>query len=337
VTTVSESVAGAVGVAFLVALALVPLLVRFAIGRNLLDVPNARSSHEIPTPRLGGIAVIAAVWAAAPLISWGFLVLATATLAGLVGVLDDFVDLKFWMKAAGQAAAAFVLLFLAPPPISEVAGPLWPATLLFGVVWVVAVVNAYNFMDGIDGIAGGTAVLNAIFLAALVGVSGLGVGLAALAAAVAGFLLWNISPARIFLGDSGSHFVGFFLGAAALYTEPIGGAGVAYGPYLAFAVAAAVFAPFLFDTAFTLVRRAAARKNIFAAHREHVYQRITPDPAKHRQVSNVYFAFSVLSGLAALLASGGTLPHLLGGGVLILGLCFFMTFLPRITGERGCV
>jgi UDP-N-acetylmuramyl pentapeptide phosphotransferase/UDP-N-acetylglucosamine-1-phosphate transferase len=335
---VSGSVAGVAGLAFLVALALVPLLVRFAIGRDLLDVPNSRSSHEIPTPRLGGLAVIAGVWAAAPLTGGSFLFLVTATLAGVVGLLDDFVDLKFWMKAAGQATAAFVLLFLAPPPICEAAGTFWPITLLFGVVWIVAVVNAYNFMDGIDGIAGGTAILNALFLAALVGTSaGLGVGLAALAAAVGGFMLWNVSPARIFLGDSGSHFVGFFLGAVALYTEPVERAGGALGPYLAFAVAAAVFAPFLFDTAFTLVRRAKARKNVFAAHREHIYQRITPDPAKHRQVSNVYFAFSAVAGLAALLASGGAPLRLLGGGVMILGLCLFMAFLPRIAGERDYV
>jgi UDP-N-acetylmuramyl pentapeptide phosphotransferase/UDP-N-acetylglucosamine-1-phosphate transferase len=335
---VSGSVAGVAGLAFLVALALVPLLVRFAIGRDLLDVPNSRSSHDIPTPRLGGLAVIAGVWAAAPLTGGSFLFLVTATLAGIVGLLDDFVDLKFWMKAAGQATAAFVLLFLAPPPICEAAGTFWPITLLFGVVWIVAVVNAYNFMDGIDGIAGGTAILNALFLAALVGASaGLGVGLAALAAAVGGFMLWNVSPARIFLGDSGSHFVGFFLGAVALYTEPVERAGGALGPYLAFAVAAAVFAPFLFDTAFTLVRRAKARKNVFAAHREHIYQRITPDPAKHRQVSNVYFAFSAVAGLAALLASGGAPLRLLGGGVMILGLCLFMAFLPRIAGERDYV
>ena len=213
---------GAVGLAFLVALVLAPALVRFAIGRNLLDVPNARSSHEVPTPRLGGLAVIAGVWATAPFISETFLFLAAATLAGLVGVLDDFVDLPFWIKAAGQATVAFILLFLAPPPISLAAGPLWPVALLFGVVWVVALVNAYNFMDGIDGIAGGTAILNALFLATLVGTTGLRACLAVLAAAVAGFLAWNISPARIFLGDSGSHFVGFFLGAVALYTEPVG-------------------------------------------------------------------------------------------------------------------
>jgi UDP-N-acetylmuramyl pentapeptide phosphotransferase/UDP-N-acetylglucosamine-1-phosphate transferase len=325
---------GAVGLAFLVALVLAPALVRFAIGRNLLDVPNARSSHEVPTPRLGGLAVIAGVWAAAPFISDTFLFLAAATLAGLVGVLDDFVDLPFWLKAAGQATVAFILLFLVPPPISLAAGPLWPVALLFGVVWVVALVNAYNFMDGIDGIAGGTAILNALFLATLVGTTGLRACLAVLAAAVAGFLAWNISPARIFLGDSGSHFVGFFLGAVALYTEPVGEPGSPYGPYLAFLVAAAIFTPFLFDTAFTLVRRATARKNIFAAHREHVYQRITPDPASHRQVSIVYFAFSALAGIAAVLASGGTLSLLLLAGILIIGLCLIMAFLPGIAAKR---
>jgi UDP-N-acetylmuramyl pentapeptide phosphotransferase/UDP-N-acetylglucosamine-1-phosphate transferase len=334
---VAGTVVSAVGVAFLVTLALVPVLVRFAIGRDLLDVPNARSSHEVPTPRLGGLAVIAGVWAASPFISDTFLFLAAATLAGLVGVLDDFVDLPFWMKAAGQATVAFILLFLVPPPISLAAGPLWPVALLFGVIWVVALVNAYNFMDGIDGIAGGTAILNALFLATLVGTTGLGACLAVLAAAVAGFLVWNVSPARIFLGDSGSHFVGFFLGAVTLYTGPVGGPGSPYGPYLAFLVAAAIFAPFLFDTAYTLARRATARKNIFAAHREHIYQRITPDPASHRQVSNVYFAFSALSGSVAVLASGGTLLRLLAGGVLILGLCLFMAFLPRIAAGQGYV
>ncbi len=327
--------AGPAGVAFLVALAFVPALVRFAIGRDLLDVPNARSSHEVPTPRLGGLAVIAGVWASVPFTDGRVGVLVAAAFAGLLGLLDDVFDLRFWMKAAGQASVAFVLLFFLPPPILSVTGPLWPLALLFGVVWVVAVVNAYNFMDGIDGIAGGTAILNALFLAVLVEGSPLGdfgAGLAALAGAVAGFLMWNLSPARIFLGDSGSHFIGFFLGATVLYTKPIGGP--VAGTYLAFVVAAVVFTPFLFDTAYTLVRRAWARKNVFAAHREHIYQRITPDPAKHRQVSIVYFGLSALSGLAALLASGGTPLRLLAGAILVLGCCLCMAFLPRIAKEK---
>lgn len=326
----SGTIAEAAGVAFLVALALVPALVKFAIGRDLLDVPNARSSHEVPTPRLGGLAVVLGVWAAAPFIG-DVTVLVAATFAGLVGMLDDLFDLRFWMKAAGQATVAFVLLFLLPPPVLVAAGPLWPLMLLFGSFWIVAVVNAYNFMDGIDGIAGGTGILNALFLAALAG-DGSGAGLAALAAAIAGFLMWNVSPARIFLGDSGSHFIGFFLGAVALYTRPVGGS--VAGVYLAFVVAAAVFTPFLFDTAYTLVRRARAGKNVFTAHREHIYQRITPDPAKHRQVSIVYFGLCAISGLAALLAGGDTPLRMLGGAALVLGCCLFMAFLPRIAKEQ---
>src|SRR5918996_332452 len=97
------TVAGAIGVAFLV-----PLVFRFAIGRNLLDVPNARSSHEIPTPRLGGLAVVAGVWAASPLMKETLIILVAATLAGLVGLLDDFINLRFWLKAAGQAVVALI-------------------------------------------------------------------------------------------------------------------------------------------------------------------------------------------------------------------------------------
>ncbi len=321
-----------IAVPFVVALALVPVLVRFAIGRNLLDVPNARSSHEIPTPRLGGLAVILGIWAVLPLLEGGLLFLVAATAAGAVGLLDDLVDLPFWAKALGQAVVALCLLLLSPPALLEAAGPLWPLALLFCVLWVTAVVNAYNFMDGIDGIAGGTAILNALFLVPLLGSSGLSVGLVALAAATAGFLAWNLSPARIFLGDSGSHFVGFFLGAGALYTEPVGGSAI-----LAFVVAAVIFTSFLFDTAFTLVRRTRARKNVFSAHREHIYQRITPDPAKHRQVTNVYLGLAALSGLAASFGATGTTVGMFAGGALVLACCLFMTFLPLISGKTGDV
>lgn len=312
----------ALAVAFLAPLVLVPLLVRFAIGRDLLDVPNARSSHEIPTPRLGGLAVIPGVWAAAIFLQGSWTLVLAATLAGAVGALDDFVNLKFWVKALGQAAVALGLLLALPPPLVEAAGPLGIAVLLFCVLWVVAVVNAYNFMDGIDGIAGGTVIINAVFLAALAG-GVLGASFAVLATATAGFLAWNLSPARIFLGDSGSHFLGFFVGAGVLYTVP--GSNV----YLGFLIGAAVLTPFLFDTAYTLVRRARAGKNVFAAHREHIYQRVTPDPGMHRQVSIVYFGLSAFCGLAALIASMSALGIALAAGMSAL-CCLFMASLPRL-------
>jgi UDP-N-acetylmuramyl pentapeptide phosphotransferase/UDP-N-acetylglucosamine-1-phosphate transferase len=333
----SGTVLGAVGLAFLVALALVPALVRFAIGRDLLDVPNARSSHEVPTPRLGGVAVIAAVWSTTPFTQGEFYVLFPATLVGFLGVLDDLLDLRAWLKFVGQAGAALVLLFLLPPPILDAAGFLWPVALVFCVFWIVSVVNAYNFMDGIDGIVGGTAILNTLFLMSLLSVSTkAGIGLPALAAAVAGFLMWNISPARIFLGDSGSYFVGFFLGSAALHVDPVGGSS-----FLAFAIAAAVFTPFLFDTGYTLLRRVWAGKDFLNAHREHIYQRITPDPAKHRQASIIYYALATLCGLAVLFVSQSSpadmLLRLLAGSALIVGCCLAMALLPRVLNERGYI
>ena len=320
-----------IAIPFMVTLALVPVLVRFAIGRNLLDVPNARSSHEIPTPRLGGFALIIGVWAVWPFLGGGLLFLIAATAVGAVGLFDDIIDLPSWAKAFGQAVVAFGLLFLSPPALVQAAGPLWPLMLLSCAVWVTAVVNAYNFMDGIDGLAGGTAILNALFLVPLLGgASGLAAGLIAMAAAAAGFLAWNLSPARIFLGDSGSHFVGFFLGAAALYTAPVGGSLV-----VAFVVAAVVFTPFLFDTAFTLLRRARAGKNILSAHREHIYQRITPNPAKHRQVTNVYLGLAALSGLAASFGARGTALGALAGAGLIFACCVFMALLPLTYKKMG--
>jgi UDP-N-acetylmuramyl pentapeptide phosphotransferase/UDP-N-acetylglucosamine-1-phosphate transferase len=166
-----------------------------------------------------------------------------------------------------------------------------------------------------------------LFLAPLAG--GAGVALPVLAGATAGFLVWNISPASIFLGDSGSYFLGFGLATVALYAAvPPGG----WSP-LTFVACALIFTPFLFDTAYTLARRVWARKNVFSAHREHVYQRITPTTAAHRRTSNVYYGASVASGFAALLVAGGGAPALVGGAVA-LGCCGTLAALPRLFRTR---
>ena len=318
------------GAAFLVAGALVPLLVRFAVVRNLLDVPNLRSSHEVPTPRLGGVAIILATWAGVALLrpegAWPLLL--AATLVGLVGLADDLSNLHFRVKLAAQAAVAAALILLLPPPlVSEAPGLGGYAVAALGVLWIVALSNAFNFMDGIDGITGGVALVNGLFLAALAG--GAGAFLPALVGAAAGFLIWNISPASIFAGDCGSYFLGFALAAAALYTpSPEGG----WTP-LGFVAGVLIFAPYLFDTAYTLAVRLRARKNIFDAHREHIYQRITPTVAMHRRTSNLYYAASVVAGFAAMLiASGGTAA--LAGVALALACCGGLAALPRLIGPR---
>src|ERR671920_101992 len=170
---VSGVVAGGVG--FLVAGALVPLLVRFAVGRNLLDVPNLRSSHEVPTPRLGGVAIFAGTIAGAALLrSEGMVpLLLAAALVWAVGLADDLSGLHFGVKAAFQALAAAGLLLYYPPTIlSAAAGLLGILLFAVAVFWIVSLSNAFNFMDGIDGFTGGVALVNALFLAPLVGPAG---------------------------------------------------------------------------------------------------------------------------------------------------------------------
>lgn len=322
-------VAGAV--AFILAGSLVPLLVRFAVGRNLLDVPNVRSSHEVPTPRLGGIAIMVGVWAGFFILrpdgAWPLLI--AATLIGVVGLTDDLLNLHFGTKAAVQTLLAAGLIFFYPPPLfTDAPGLLKPAVLVVGVLWIVALSNAFNFMDGIDGIIGGVALVSILFLALLSG----GVPLAPLAGATAGFLIWNINPASIFLGDSGSYFLGFFLAATALYA-PLPGVSGGWSPLIFFACIL-VFTPLLFDTAYTLLRRLRAGKNVFSAHREHVYQRITPSTGMHRRTSNLYYGLGIVAGCGALLVSEGGVS-LLFGLALVLVCCGGILALPKIfeTGE----
>ena len=317
------------GLAFLVAGALVPLLVKFAVGRSLLDVPNLRSSHEVPTPRLGGIAIFAGTLVGVAVLrpegAWPLL--AAAALIWAVGLADDLSNLHFKTKAAAQALVAGGLLLLYPPPVlTGTSGILWALVLAVGIVWISALSNAFNFMDGIDGFTGGVAIVNALFLVPLAGETG---GfLPVLVGATAGFLVWNVSPASMFVGDSGAYFLGFVLAAVALYA-PLP-PGESWTP-LGFVACALVFLPYLFDTAFTLLRRlrSGAGKSIFLAHREHIYQRITPTVALHRRTSNLYYGASVAAGLAALLVAESGVYALLGL-LLALALCAALAALPKM-------
>ncbi len=318
------------GVAFLVAGALVPLLVRFAVGRNLLDVPNLRSSHEVPTPRLGGVAIFLGMLAGVALLRpEGLWPLLAAALVWAVGFADDLSNLHFGVKAALQALAAVGLLLFYPPTIlSHAPGVLGALVFVVGVFWIVALSNAFNFMDGIDGFTGGVAIVNALFLAPLVGPAGN--FLPVLIGATAGFLIWNINPASIFLGDSGAYFLGFSLAAVALYAPAL--SGQEWTP-LGFFTCVVVFTPYLFDTAYTLVRRlrSGAGKSIFLAHREHIYQRITPTTGMHRRTSNLYYGASVIAGFAALLISRGDVLAFVGIA-LALACCGLLAALPKLIG-----
>ncbi len=213
--------------------ALTGLLRRYALARSLMDIPNARSSHDKPTPRGGGVAVVVTVLTGLPFLSMttgvGAPVLmavgGAGALVALIGFLDDHGDVAArWRLLAHFAAAAWALAWLGGlPPLPLPGGAVvlgWFGHLL-AALYLVWMLNLYNFMDGIDGIASIetiTVCLGSILLIALCVPDALVLAWlpALLAAAVAGFLVWNWSPAKIFMGDAGSSFLGMVVGVLGL-------------------------------------------------------------------------------------------------------------------------
>ena len=254
----------------LLSLGLTWLLQRWLLSRQILDRPNERSSHKAPTPRGGGIAVLAVLLPAWALIEpglWPQLLGALALAA--IGWWDDLRGISPWPRLAVQiAAVALGLWFMRPLADGQFTGGLLPQpfdALLAGLAWL-WFVNLFNFMDGIDGIAGSEAASIGFGLAVLAlwfgGFGDLDQLSLALVGAVLGFLYWNWHPARIFLGDVGSQSLGYLIGFLLLRAAGDG------------AWAAAIILPLYFwvDATWTLLRRARAGENILAAHAQHFYQ-----------------------------------------------------------------
>lgn len=274
---------------------------------GLVDVPNRRSSHEHPTPRGGGlafviicptIAIMASSLTGAPYFPGGEFLLLGGTLVGAVGLADDRWGLSVRVRFCAYLMAAG-LLAIGSGYLDELQWSSgfhlqlgWlglPATLL----WIVGLTNAYNFMDGIDGIAGVQGVVVAgtgVLLAIWQGHTGLAIYLAALAGGVLGFLLHNWPPARVFMGDVGSAFLGYnFAGLAVLSGES------AAVPFFAWVI---LLAPFIFDTSFTLASRVARRERWYEAHRQHLYQRLVRRGWSHRTVTLTYLGLDlILAGI----------------------------------------
>jgi len=268
---------------------------RHALHNAVLDIPNARSSHAVPTPRGGGLAIVGAYLAAlALLLSLRALDLRTATaLAGggvliaVVGYLDD--------RRALPASARFAVHLLAALWVVALLGGLTDSSLrTFGLQGVFAgsviailaltwMTNLFNFMDGIDGIAAGEAAFIAA-AAALIdwrhgGDPGLDLAMLALTAATVGFLIWNWPPAQIFMGDVGSGFLGFSLAALGIAVNAR-----ASMPIEVFVILGGVF---LVDATVTLLRRVLRGDRWYEAHRSHAYQHLVRRFGAHRPVTAV--------------------------------------------------
>ncbi|HVI26585.1 MAG TPA: glycosyltransferase family 4 protein [Xanthomonadaceae bacterium] len=300
------------GVAFVVACAGTWLARRYALRRRLIDQPGERRSHQVATPRGGGVAIVPAVL---PLLAWlawrtpAERPLFVAIAAGLllvagIGWLDDHRPLSPWLRL-GVHALASACLACGIAPDAGLAG----ALLAFAAA--MALTNVWNFMDGIDGLAASQALLVASACALWAGGGAVALLAVALAAACAGFLPFNLPPARIFLGDVGSGALGFLVAALLAMLAPRD-----------WATASLLLLPisaFVLDAGFTLASRIRAGERWWLPHTSHAYQRWTRRLGRHGPVTAAYAAWTLGASLLMLAGKEAgaafTMPVLAGCGL----------------------
>lgn len=287
-------------VVFFVSLVLTGGLRRYALARSLMDVPNARSSHSVPTPRGGGVAIVFGFLSVLPILaflgglSWTFtwaLVGAGVGIA-LLGFLDDHGHIAARWRLLGHfLGAIWALFWLGGLPALELFGFVldlgWLGHVL-AAIYLVWMLNLYNFMDGIDGIASVEAIcacLGACLLYWLGGFENLILAPLVLAMAVAGFLYWNFPPARIFMGDAGSGFLGIILGLLSLQAAWT-------SPKLLW-VWLILLGVFIVDATVTLLRRLLRGDKVYEAHRSHAYQFASRHYGRHMPVTLVVTAINL--------------------------------------------
>jgi UDP-N-acetylmuramyl pentapeptide phosphotransferase/UDP-N-acetylglucosamine-1-phosphate transferase len=287
----------------------VSLVLSWLLQREVLDIPNSRSSHTTPTPKGGGLVIvaitiggtlIAAAWLGQLRSVWWYL--AGGAMIAAVSWLDDLRELpsaiRFSVHGVGAALAIAGYGYWTAVDLPFLPGlNLGWIGLVATFVWIAGLTNAYNFMDGIDGIAGVQAVWGGLVWAVLgwsmanptVSVIGLLICCSSL-----GFLAQNWPPARIFMGDVGSAFLGFSFAVLPLMA--------ARNPperNRLLLTGILVMWPFVFDSAFTIVRRALRGENVVKAHRSHLYQRLTIVGRSHRFVTTIYGVLAAVSALIA--------------------------------------
>ncbi|CNK98189.1 polyprenol phosphate:N-acetyl-hexosamine 1-phosphate transferase [Yersinia frederiksenii] len=280
------------------------LLRVYALKNNIIDTPNSRSSHVIPTPRGGGVAIVVSFLIGIMLFYFqGYLALLPAVgliisggVIALVGFWDDHGHIAArWRLLAHFSAAAFLLFCLGGFPALTISGYTIDLGLfgsVFGLLFLVWMLNLYNFMDGIDGLASAEAVIVCIGAIVIYLISGNHIELDSylvlwlLASTVLGFLLWNFPPAKIFMGDAGSGFLGLIIGSLAI------SAGWIETKF--FFCWLILLGLFIVDATWTLVRRVLGGFKVYEAHRSHGYQIASRKFKRHLSVTLLTIAINVV-------------------------------------------
>lgn len=321
------------GIAFFCALVLTPFVRSAALKLNLVDRPDARKIHTEPIPRVGGVAI-----AVAYILSFGFVLIApyrglsfnidtvipralvlmpAAGLVFVIGLVDDLLGLKPWQKLIGEIVAALIA-FRAGVHIDFVSQwnhlHFW-ISLPVTVLWLVGCANAFNLIDGLDGLAAGVglfATLTSLVAALTHNNLQLALVTAPLAGCLLGFLRYNFNPASIFLGDSGSLLIGFLLGCyGAMWSDKSATIIGLTAPMMAMAIP-------LLDVTLSVARRFLRNQPIFAADRGHIHHRLLERGLTPRRAALFLYG---ICGIAAALSLLQDLAHDRAGGVIIVLFC----------------
>lgn len=300
----------AFGIALLITLFTTPLAKKLSIKLGAIDYPKDRGIHKKPMPRMGGIAIILGFMVTVFIFIWfiedinisqflGFI--AGALIIAFLGMADDIKNLSARFKFAIQIVAALVVVF-SGTRIHIVSWSI-PSSLSFlsiplTVIWIVGVTNAVNLIDGMDGLASGVSAIAAICLMVLCIMTGSELAVlltAVLAGACMGFLPRNFNPAEIFMGDTGSTFLGFVLAVTSIL-------GVFKG-YVLLAVVVAILCLGLpiFDTLFAIARRIIHHKPIMEPDRGHMHHRLIDKGYSQKQAAIILYGISIICGLIAII------------------------------------
>jgi len=280
---------------------------------RIIDRPNQRSSHVRPLPRSGGVSIVLTFLLGMVFIitqgdttlineryMWGFVI--SAMLIAGISLIDDIYNKSAQFKLLTHFVAVGIVLgtgivvdHLALPGVGYIELGVWGYVISF--LWILGMTNAVNFMDGIDGLVAGCAAIASLFFMAISfyqGSSFVYVTGYTLLAGTLGFLFLNFHPAKIFLGDVGSAFIGFTFATLAIIAARYDAS------HTSFLVMPLLMFNIVYDTIFTLIRRGLKGENLLEAHRGHLYQLLVRSGFNHREVSLIHYCMAFLQGLGAM-------------------------------------
>ena len=311
-----------------------PLVKILAQKMGVMDIPkDERRMHHHPIPRMGGLAIFIAFFLSVLAFSKGIdrslqSILLGAVVIVILGVFDDKYALNALFKLIVQIGAACIVVFYGNCRIERITNPFgrnlysyWDLGVLsyvITIIWIVAITNAVNFIDGLDGLACGVSCISAVNLlviALLVSDNSVAIVMAAMAGACLGFVPYNFNPAKIFMGDTGSTFLGFVLASMSIQ-----GLFKAY-TVISFAVPFLILGLPIFDICFSIIRRVASGKNPMQADRGHFHHRLIDMGFSQKQSVAIAYVLTGILGLAAVLltVSGSMRALIMLGAVVVVG------------------